>query len=302
MRDGAARVRVLDNLSNGFHYNIDLFRNDTRYEFIEGDINDFATCSKACEGMDLLCHQAAVGSVPRSVKNPMNTNNSNVGGFVNMAFAAREAGIKRVVYASSSSVYGNDSTLPKVEDKVGDPLSPYAVSKKANELYAEVFGKLYDMEFIGLRYFNVFGPRQDPDGPYAAVIPLFVKALMKGESPFIDGDGEQTRDFTYVDNAVQANMLALTTDNPAAYNQVYNVAFGENYSVNYLFKAIQTQLDSKVEPVYRGPRPGDIRNSLADISKARRLLGYNPMYKFSDGLPKTIAWFSQLFLKEANGG
>jgi UDP-N-acetylglucosamine/UDP-N-acetylgalactosamine 4-epimerase len=295
---GAGRVRILDNLSNGFSSNINVFRHDNRYEFVEGDITDYETCLSACDGMDLVCHQAAVGSVPRSVKNPMNTNNSNVSGFVNIAFAAKEQGIKRVVYASSSSVYGNDTNLPKTEDKVGDPLSPYAVSKKTNELYAGVFGDLYGMEFIGLRYFNVFGPRQDPDGPYAAVMPLFVKAMLRNESPYIDGDGEQTRDFTYVDNAVQANIRALSTDNHQAYNQVYNVAVGENYTVNFLFHAIKELLHSNVEPVYRQARPGDIRNSLADISKARHLLDYNPSFRFSDGLPLTIEYFRQLFASD----
>jgi len=291
----ACQVRVIDNLSNGLTANIDLFRDNRNYQFMEGDLTDYDTCLKACDGIDLVCHQAAVGSVPRSVKNPMNTNNSNVSGFVNMAFAAKEQGIKRFVYASSSSVYGSENSLPKVEEKTGDPLSPYAVSKKTNELYAHVFGQLYGMEFIGLRYFNVFGPRQDPDGPYAAVMPLFVKALLNNQAPYIDGDGEQTRDFTYVANAVQANMLALTTSNSEAFNQVYNVAVGENYTVNYMFEAIRKQLNSDQQAIYREARPGDIRNSLADIGKAKRLLGYQPSHKFSDGLPITVEYFKKVF-------
>jgi UDP-N-acetylglucosamine 4-epimerase len=295
LNNGAKFVRVLDNLSNGKMSNVEIFQHHANYEFIEGDITDYDTCVKACVGIDKVCHQAAVGSVPRSIKTPLNTNDSNVNGFLNMIFAAKEAGIKRFVYASSSSVYGDEMSLPKVEDKVGMPLSPYAVSKKTNELYGKVFNDLYGMEVVGLRYFNVFGARQDPYGQYAAVIPLFVKAILNREPVYIDGDGEQTRDFTYVDNAVQANIRALTTDNQSAFGEVYNVAYGENYSVNHLYNAICELLNSDHKPTYRDARPGDIRNSLADISKAKNLLGYDPQFSFNKGLPITIEFFRDLF-------
>jgi UDP-N-acetylglucosamine 4-epimerase len=295
LNNGAKFVRVLDNLSNGKIENVKIFENYPNYEFIQGDITNFETCQIACKGINKVCHQAAVGSVPRSVKNPINTNESNVSGFLNMAFAAKEAGIKRFVYASSSSVYGDDATLPKVEEKVGNPMSPYAVSKKTNELYGKVFNDLYEMEMVGLRYFNVFGPRQDPYGQYAAVIPLFIKAILNNESVFIDGDGEQTRDFTYVDNAVQANILSLSTDNKNAFGQVFNVAVGQNYSVNFLYNAIKEHLKLEHQPTYREARKGDIRNSLADITKAKNLLCYNPQYSFQKGLPLTIEYFLEIF-------
>jgi UDP-N-acetylglucosamine 4-epimerase len=295
LNNGAKFVRVLDNLSNGKMSNVEIFQQHPNYEFIEGDITDYDTCVKACVGIDKVCHQAAVGSVPRSIKTPLNTNDSNVNGFLNMIFAAKEAGIKRFVYASSSSVYGDEMSLPKVEDKVGNPLSPYAVSKKTNELYGKIFGDLYGMEVVGLRYFNVFGARQDPYGQYAAVMPLFVKAILNREPVYIDGDGEQTRDFTYVENAVQANIRALTTDNQAAFGEVYNVAYGENYSVNHLYNAICELLNSDHKPIYREARSGDIRNSLADISKAKNLLGYDPQFSFNKGLPITIEFFRELF-------
>jgi UDP-N-acetylglucosamine 4-epimerase len=295
LNNGAKFVRVLDNLSNGKIENVKIFEKYPNYEFIEGDITDFDTCQKAVVGIDKVCHQAAVGSVPRSIKNPINTNDSNVSGFLNIAFAAKEAGIKRFVYASSSSVYGDDATLPKVEEKVGNPMSPYAVSKKTNELYAKVFNDLYGMEMIGLRYFNVFGPRQDPYGQYAAVIPLFIKAILNNEPVYIDGNGEQTRDFTYVDNAVQANILSLSTPNKEAFGQVFNVAVGQNYSVNYLYNAIQEYLKIPHQPTYRAARQGDIMNSLANISKAESLLGYHPKYTFQKGLPLTIEYFLKVF-------
>ncbi len=298
LNNGAKFVRVLDNLSNGKMSNVEIFQHHLNYEFIEGDITDYDTCVKACVGIDKVCHQAAVGSVPRSIKTPLNTNDSNVNGFLNMIFAAKEAGIKRFVYASSSSVYGDEMSLPKVEEKVGMPLSPYAVSKKTNELYGKIFNDLYGMEVVGLRYFNVFGARQDPYGQYAAVIPLFVKAILNREPVYIDGDGEQTRDFTYVDNAVQANIRALTIDNQAAFGEVYNVAYGENYSVNHLYNAICELLNSDHKPTYRDARPGDIRNSLADISKAKTLLGYDPQFSFNKGLPITIEFFRELFTEE----
>jgi UDP-N-acetylglucosamine 4-epimerase len=298
LNNGAKFVRVLDNLSNGKIENVKIFENYPNYEFIEGDITDFTTCQQAVIGINKVCHQAAVGSVPRSINNPINTNDSNVTGFLNMAFASKEAGIKRFVYASSSSVYGDDSTLPKVEEKVGNPMSPYAVSKKTNELYAKVFKDLYEMEMIGLRYFNVFGPRQDPYGQYAAVIPLFIKAILNDEPVFIDGNGEQTRDFTYVDNAVQANILSLTTGNQNAFGEVFNVAVGQNYSVNYLYSAIQEFLNIPHQPTYRAARKGDIMNSLANISKAESLLGYHPQFSFQKGLPLTIEYFLEVFSKK----
>ena len=295
LKNGAKFVRVLDNLSNGKLSNVEIFQQHKNYEFVEGDITDYDTCVKACVGIDKVCHQAAVGSVPRSIKTPLNTNDSNVNGFLNMIFAAKEAGIKRFVYASSSSVYGDEKSLPKVEEKVGNPLSPYAVSKKTNELYGNVFNDLYGMEVVGLRYFNVFGPRQDPYGQYAAVIPLFVKAVLNREPVYIDGDGEQTRDFTYVDNAVQANIRALTTANQEAFGQVYNVAYGENYSVNYMYDTICKRLQIEHAATYRAARVGDIMNSLADISKANQRLGYDPQFSFAEGLPLTIDYFRALF-------
>jgi UDP-N-acetylglucosamine 4-epimerase len=295
LKNGAKFVRVLDNLSNGKMSNVEIFQDYPNYEFIEGDITDYDTCVKACVGIDKVCHQAAMGSVPRSIQTPLNTNDSNVNGFLNMIFAAKEAGINRFVYASSSSVYGDEKSLPKVEEKVGNPLSPYAVSKKTNELYGNIFNDLYGMEVIGLRYFNVFGPRQDPYGQYAAVIPLFVKAVLNREPVYIDGDGEQTRDFTYVDNAVQANIRALTTANQEAFGQVYNVAYGENYSVNYMYDAICKRLQIEQAATYRAERVGDIMNSLADISKANQRLGYDPQFSFAEGLPLTIDYFRALF-------
>ncbi len=298
LNNEAKHVRVLDNLSNGKIENVKIFEKYPNYEFIEGDITDFQTCKNACNGIDKVCHQAAVGSVPRSIKDPINTNNSNVNGFLNMLFASKEAGIKRFVYASSSSVYGDEKTLPKIEEKVGVPMSPYAVSKKTNELYAKVFHTLHGMEIVGLRYFNVFGPRQDPYGQYAAVLPLFMKAILNGAPVYIDGDGEQTRDFTFVANAVQANIKALTTDNSRAFGEVFNVAFGENYSVNHLYNSIKTYLGIEHSPTHRDPRAGDIRNSLADISKAMELLNYSPEFSFQKGLPITIEYFKEVFLKE----
>jgi len=294
LQHGAGMVRVLDNLSTGHAKNIEHFRSHPNFEFLDGDIRNVADCIKACSGMHYVTHQAALGSVPRSIIDPVNTNEVNVSGFVNIITAAKEAHVRSLVYASSSSVYGDEASLPKKEEKVGYPLSPYAVSKKTNELYASVFHKLYDMNVIGLRYFNVFGPNQDPDGPYAAVIPLFVNSLLNGWPMYIDGDGQQTRDFTYVDNAVQANIKALLTDNKAAFGEVYNVAVGEQFSVNYLFETVQGLLQSAQQAKYREMRSGDIRNSLADISKARTLLDYDPKYRFEDGLKITVDYFKRL--------
>jgi UDP-N-acetylglucosamine 4-epimerase len=295
LKHGAGKVRVLDNLSTGFQKNLDLFKSYENFEFIEGDIRDYATCQKACEGIDYVSHQAALGSVPRSVKDPVTSNEVNVSGFVNVITAAKNSGVKTFVYASSSSIYGDEPNLPKVEERVGNPLSPYAVTKKTNELYANVFHDLYNMNVVGLRYFNVFGPRQDPDGPYAAVIPLFVSGIINQTPVYINGDGEQTRDFTFVDNAVQANVRGMLTDNGAAFGEAYNVAVGENFSVNFLYNAIREMLGLQHEATYRDPREGDIRNSLADISKAKNLLGYEPTQRFIEGLKQTVTFFKEMY-------
>lgn len=287
----AGKVRVLDNLSNGFRKNIKAFLDNPAFEVMEGDIRDLDTCMQACAGIDIVLHQAALGSVPRSIKDPVTTNNVNIGGFVNMLLAAKDQQVKRFVYAASSSTYGDSKSLPKVEDKIGRPLSPYAVTKYANELYADVFGKTYGMEIIGLRYFNIFGPRQDPNGAYAAVIPLFIDAVLKGKPPRINGDGGQTRDFTFVENCVEANIRAALTANPEAVNQVYNIAVGDRTSLNDLFQILKEEAGSQVVPEYGPDRAGDIRDSLADISKARRLLGYNPQVTIRDGLKQTLDWF-----------
>lgn len=295
LKNGAGKVTVLDNLATGFEKNIDLFREYSQFSFIEGDIRDFDTCKRACEGIDHVSHQAALGSVPRSVKDPVTSNEVNVTGQLNMLTAAKDSGVKTFVYASSSSVYGDEPNLPKHEGRVGNPLSPYAVTKKTNELYADVFGKLYGMKIIGLRYFNVFGPRQDPDGPYAAVIPLFVSGILKQTPVYINGDGEQTRDFTFVDNAVQANIRGMLTDNDAAFSKAYNVAVGENFSVNFLYTSIREMLRKEHQATYREEREGDIRNSLADISLAKDLLGYQPTKRFIDGLAQTVDFFKDMY-------
>lgn len=295
LKNKAGKVRVIDDLSNGFESNINLLKTYEGLEWMQGDIRDLETCRKACSGIDYISHQAAIGSVPRSIKEPYYTNDVNVGGFVNILKAAVEHKVKQFVYASSSSVYGDDETLPKVEDKTGRALSPYAVSKKANELYADVFANVYGIPVLGFRYFNIFGPRQDPDGPYAAVIPLFVKAILRQTPAYINGDGEQTRDFTFVENAVQVNIRAMLTQNPEAKNKVYNVAVGERFSINELYRAIQTYLQSEQAPIHRDPRQGDIRDSLADISRAKELLGYKPETKFGDGLRVTIDYFRDLY-------
>lgn len=297
LKNGAGKVTVLDNLATGFRKNIDLFTKYPQFKFIEGDIRDYDTCLKACEGIDHVSHQAALGSVPRSVKDPVTSNAVNVNGQLNMLTAAKEQKVKTFVYASSSSVYGDEPNLPKHEARVGNPLSPYAVTKKTNELYADVFGKLYGMKIIGLRYFNVFGSRQDPDGPYAAVIPLFVSGILNNTPVYINGDGEQTRDFTFVDNAVQANVRGMLTDNEEAFGKAYNVAVGENFSVNLLYTSIREMLgkQNEHEATYREEREGDIRNSLADISLAQNLLGYQPTKRFMDGLAQTVEFFKEMY-------
>lgn len=293
----AGKVRVLDNLLTSSIENIKPFIGLPNFEFIEGDIRDTEMCRKACENIDLVSHQAALGSVPRSVKDPQATHSINATGFLNMLVASRDAGVKRFVYASSSSVYGDHPVLPKKEEETGNPLSPYAVSKKTNELYANVFASAYNMQIAGLRYFNVFGPNQSPEGAYAAVIPLFMQAILDHKSPFIDGDGEQTRDFTFVENAVQANICAMLSANKEALNQVYNVAVGEKASVNELFAVIANLSNSDLKPLYRERRAGDIRDSLADISKARKLIGYNPMIRMDEGLRITFDWFKKSAVK-----
>ena len=267
------------------------------FRLVVGDIRDPEVCRTAVEGCDAVLHEAALGSVPRSIKDPATTNSVNISGFLNMLIAARDAKVRRFVYAASSSTYGDSKSLPKVEDVIGRPLSPYAVTKFVNELYADVFARTYGMSCIGLRYFNVFGRRQDPHGAYAAVIPLFVKKLMLHESPVINGDGEYSRDFTYIDNVIQMNLLALETENPAAENQVYNTAFGERTTLNQLVAALKdflSELDPAIAdvPVVHGPnRIGDIPHSLADIGKARRLLGYNPQFSMRDGLKIAVRWY-----------
>lgn len=298
LRHGSGKVRALDNFATGFPENIELFAQHPNFEFLEGDIRNIDDCRKACEGMDLVTHQAALGSVPRSIKYPADTNDVNDGGFVNMLCAAREAGIQRFVYASSSAVYGDEPTLPKQEDRTGNPLSPYAVSKVTNELYGDNFAQIYNMSVLGLRYFNVFGPRQDPKGAYAAVIPLFIYKLLNGETPVIDGDGEQTRDFTFVENAVQANVRALTVADLDAQQQVFNVAVGQRYSVNDLYHTICELLGTDTPPQYGPERTGDIRDSKADVRKAGELLHYQPDVLFKEGLKLTVEYFKSYFANQ----
>lgn len=290
-----AKVRVFDNLATGNLDNLKEFQSNPNFEFLEGDLRHPSDCEQAAREIDAVCHQAAIGSVPRSIKDPITTNDVNIGGFVNMLTAAKNAGIKRFVYASSSSVYGDEPNLPKKEERIGNPLSPYAVTKYTNEVYANVFSRCYAMELIGLRYFNVFGPKQDPYGEYAAVMPLFIKALLEDKAPYVNGDGEQSRDLTFVHNAVQANILGLTTNNTAAFNQAYNVAYGERFTINQMYEAIRIALKKEINAIHREPRAGDIRDSLADISKAKNLLNYAPQYSFEQGLPLTIEYFKKIF-------
>lgn len=279
---------VLDNLSNGYYDNIKEFENHPNFEFIDGDIRDLETCKKAMHGIDIVLHQAALGSVPRSIQDPITSNDVNVSGFLNMLVAQKESkSVKRLVYAASSSTYGDSKALPKVEENIGKPLSPYAVTKFVNELYADVFAKTYGIEIIGLRYFNVFGPKQSPNGAYAAVIPLFMQALKDEKAPTINGDGKQTRDFTFVRNAIQANIKAAFAPKEAT-NQVYNVAFGERISLNQLWKDLQDISNKELNANYGLARQGDVRDSLADISKGRKLLGYDPQFSVKDGLK--ITW------------
>jgi UDP-N-acetylglucosamine 4-epimerase len=284
-------VTVLDNLATGSMQNLEEYANHPKFRFVEGDIRDMETCLSCCENIDLISHQAALGSVPRSINDPLTTNAVNITGTLNIFTAAKDKKIRRVVYAASSSTYGDHPGLPKVEDKIGRPLSPYAVTKYVNELYARVFADLYGMEFIGLRYFNIFGPRQNPQGPYAAVIPLFVKALLENKPPVINGDGTHSRDFTYVGNAVQANILSLFTDKPESVNQVYNIACGEQTSLTELFDHLKKQAGSELQPIHGPERTGDVKHSLADISKAKKWLGYSVDTSIGEGLKLTFDWY-----------
>lgn len=291
------QVTVLDNFSTGKMENIVPFSGNRNFKLIVGDIRDMEKCREAVDGQDFVLHEAALGSVPRSVKDPMTTTAVNILGFVNMLYAAQEAKVKRFVYAASSSTYGDSATLPKVEDKIGRPLSPYAITKYVDELYAANFHSLYGIDTIGLRYFNVFGRRQDPFGAYAAVIPKFVMSLMKHESPVINGDGSYSRDFTYIDNVIQANELALLAERRDALNEVYNVAFGQCTTLNELFACLRenlSQFDSEIagiEPVYGPNRVGDIPHSLACIDKARTKLGYEPLFDVKAGLRQAVSWY-----------
>ena len=301
------KVVGLDNFDTGFQHNIDQAISDaenatdsslkSNFSFINGDIRKLKDCSKACYGVDYVLHQAALGSVPRSIENPINTNSSNIGGFLNMLVASKDASVERFIYAASSSTYGDHPDLPKVEDKIGSPLSPYAVTKLVNELYADVFSRAYGFKTIGLRYFNIFGKRQDPDGAYAAVIPKWVAALINNEDIFINGDGSTSRDFCYVDNAIQMNLLAATSDDEASTNQVYNVALNDRTSLNQLYQMIEDRLDKRINglekknPIYRDFRSGDVLHSQANIQKARELLGYDPKFKIDRGMDEAIDWY-----------
>ena len=290
-------VVCLDNFATGRKENIKELKGNPHFKLIEGDIRDTEVCKRAVKGVDVVLHQAALGSVPRSIADPATTNAVNINGFLNMIIATRDAGIKRFVFASSSSVYGDSTELPKVEERTGKVLSPYAITKLVNEEYARIFGSLYDMETIGLRYFNVYGRRQDPDGPYAAVIPKFTQSFMKYESPVINGDGSNSRDFTYIDNVVQANNLAATVENPVALNQVYNVACGDAVNLNEMtallrrYLAGHNQKIASVEPKHGPNRAGDIPHSMASVGKAVRLLGYKPLILFPDGLKRAVEWY-----------
>lgn len=297
-------VTCLDNFATGHRRNIEPFLSNPHFTLIEGDIRNLEDCHKAVSNVDYVLHEAALGSVPRSIADPITSNEVNVSGFLNMLVASRDAGIKRFVYAASSSTYGDSKSLPKVEEVIGKPLSPYAVTKYVNELYADVFARTYGMECIGLRYFNVFGRRQDPNGAYAAVIPLFVKQFINHHSPIVNGDGEFSRDFTYIDNVVQMNVLALETENKEAVNTVYNTAFGERTTLNQLIEYIKEYLSAfdakiaEVEVIYGQNRVGDIPHSLANVDKAKRLMGYDPKFSMRDGLREAIAWYWGFFTKK----
>jgi UDP-N-acetylglucosamine/UDP-N-acetylgalactosamine 4-epimerase len=286
-------VRIIDNLSNGFIQNIESHNNHPKLEFVNGDISDFATCEKVMKDINLVSHQAALGSVPRSIENPIATNNANINGTLNIFTAAKNANVKRIVFAASSSTYGDSENLPKVENIIGKPLSPYAVTKYVMELYADVFAKTYGLEYIGLRYFNIFGPHQSPTGAYAAVIPLFMDCVLNNTAPTINGDGSNSRDFTFVQNAVQANLKALFTNNNEAINQIYNIAFGESTTLLQLFSYINDVAGTSVIPNHVANRLGDIPHSLANIDKAKKLLGYSPEISVKDGLQIAFDWYKE---------
>jgi UDP-N-acetylglucosamine 4-epimerase len=297
LKHGAKKVRVLDNFSTGSAGNIEEFKSHSAFELIEGDIRNLDTCYRAAHAVDFISHQAALGSVPRSVNDPYTSNEVNVNGHLNMLLAAKDKGIRRMVYAASSSTYGDHPHLPKVEDKIGNPLSPYAVTKLVNELYASVFSKTYHFHTIGLRYFNVFGPKQSPSGAYAAVIPLFIKAVMANEAAVINGDGETSRDFTYVENVVQANIKALLVQN-IKQHEVVNIAYGERTTLNELWKLINELAGTAIQVKYKEERIGDVKHSLANVEKALELINYTPEISIREGLVTTINWFKEFSIKE----
>lgn len=290
LKHKVGKVRILDNFSTGSHANIEEFRSNPAFELIEGDIRDLYICQKAVEGIDYVSHQAALGSVPRSINDPITTNEVNISGFLNMLVACRDARIKRMIYAASSSTYGDHPALPKVEEQIGNPLSPYAVTKYVNELYASVFSRTYDFHTIGLRYFNVFGPKQNPHGPYAAVIPLFVEAVLKKEPATINGDGETSRDFTFVENAVQANIRALLAEGIDKH-EVVNIAYGERTTLNELWDEINAIAETSLSPIYGLERKGDVKHSLANIKKAEGIIGYQPQFSVREGLKLAMEWY-----------
>ncbi|HYC86840.1 MAG TPA: SDR family oxidoreductase [Chryseosolibacter sp.] len=287
------KVRVLDDLSNGYYENIREFENNPKFEFVKADICDFQAVLEATRGFHVISHQAALGSVPRSIKDPVRSTAVNIGGTVNVLFAAVQNQVERVILAGSSSTYGDSPDLPKIEHRVGRPLSPYAITKHTIEHYADVFSRTYGLKFIVLRYFNIFGPRQSPDNPYAAVIPLFCKAFLEGKPPVIYGDGQTSRDFTYVDNAVHANVLSMFTENPEALNQVYNVACGEQTTLNEMIEILREVSGKKIQPKHEPERAGDVRHSKADISKISRQMGYKPGVYFKNGLEKVYKWYAE---------
>lgn len=290
LKHKARKVRVLDNFSTGSRENIAPFMNNPAFELLEGDIRDFSICQLAVKDIQFVSHQAALGSVPRSINDPITSNEVNVSGFLNMLVAARDVNVEKFVYAASSSTYGDHPALPKLEDHIGNPLSPYAVTKYVNELYADVFSRTYDFHSIGLRYFNVFGPKQNPKGPYAAVIPLFIESALKGESPYINGDGETSRDFTFVENAVQANIRAMLSGSLAG-SYVVNIAFGQRTTLNQLWDRITELVGVDIKPIYREERKGDVKHSLADIQKAKEMLNYSPGYSVIDGIELAVKWY-----------
>lgn len=291
----AGKVRVLDNLSNGYFENIEPYLALSNFEFIEGDIRNLETCKNAIEGIDFVSHQAALGSVPRSIADPITSNEVNISGFLNMLVAVKDnPNVKRMVYAASSSTYGDSKALPKVEGVEGKPLSPYAVTKAVNEMYADVFSKVYDLHTIGLRYFNIFGPKQNPNNPYAAVIPIFCKAFLDGISPTINGDGITSRDFTFVENAVQANILALLNEEITSH-EVFNVACGEQISLNEMIEQLKIISGKEIKANYGPERKGDVKHSKASIEKIQNQLGYHPKFKFSDGFPLVYEWYKEKY-------